>query len=188
MDDLKRFILPDRKKASILLGLLCVAAIAWILFVINHFKDSPGAIVIILVLAGVLMLSPFIILFIYALIRYPKRVKELDQLFNTPEAQEDISKDFREAREYWKGDVRIGERNIYAHGKILQRNEGSFFSYKMEGQRLYNWVVYLKYGIEEIRVLSRDTLFTSEEDIRNEVEIANWYLSELDGIKEETRV
>ena len=62
MDDLKRFILPDRKKASILLGLLCVAAIAWILFVINHFKDSPGAIVIILVLAGVLMLSPFIIL------------------------------------------------------------------------------------------------------------------------------
>ena len=188
MDDLKRFILPDRKKASIVLGLLCVAAIAWILFVINHFKDSPGAIVIILVLAGVLMLSPFIILFIYALIRYPKRVKELDQLFNTPEAQEDISKDFREAREFWKGDVRIGERNIYAHGKILQRNEGSFFSYKKEGQRLYNWVVYLKNGIEEIRVLSRDTLFTSEEDIRYEVEKANWYLSDLDGIKEETGV
>lgn len=186
MDDLKRFILPDRKKASIVLGLLCVAAIAWILFVINHFKDSFD--VIFFVLAGELMLSPYIILFIYGLIRYPKRVKELDQLFNTPEAQEDISKDFREAREYWKGDVRIGERNIYAHGKILQRNEGSFFSYKMEGQRLYNWVVYLKYGIEEIRVLSRDTLFTSEEDIRNEVEIANWYLSELDGIKEETRV
>ena len=186
MDDLKRFILPDRKKASIVLGLLCVAAIAWILFVINHFKDSFD--VIFFVLAGELMLSPYIILFIYGLIRYPKRVKELDQLFNTPEAQEDISKDFREAREFWKGDVRIGERNIYAHGKILQRNEGSFFSYKMEGQRLYNWVVYLKYGIEEIRVLSRDTLFTSEEDIRNEVEIANWYLSELDGIKEETRV
>ena len=186
MDDLKRFILPDRKKVSIVLGLLCVAAIAWILFVINHFKDSFD--VIFFVLAGELMLSPYIILFIYGLIRYPKRVKELDQLFNTPEAQEEISKDFREAREYWKGDVRIGERNIYAHGKILQRNEGSFFSYKMEGQRLYNWVVYLKYGIEEIRVLSRDTLFTSEEDIRNEVEIANWYLSELDGIKEETRV
>ena len=189
MDDLKRFILPDRKKASILLGLLCVAAIAWILFVINHFKDSPGAIVIILVLAGVLMLSPFIILFIYALIRYPKRVKELDQLFNTPEAQEDISKDFREAREYWKGDVRIGERNIYAHGEIFQRNEGSFFSYKMEGQRLDTvWAVYLKTGIEEKMVLTREYLFTSEEDIRYEVEKANWYLSDLDGIKEETRV
>lgn len=186
MDDLKRFILPDRKKVSIVLGLLCVAAIAWILFVINHFKDSFD--VIFFVLAGELMLSPYIILFIYGLIRYPKRVKELEQLCNTPEAQEDISKDFREAREYWKGDVRIGERNIYAHGKILQRKEGLFFLYKKEGQRLYNWVVYLKYGIEEIRVLSRDTLFTSEEDIRNEVEIANWYLSELDGIKEETRV
>ena len=186
MDDLKRFILPDRKKASIVLGLLCVAAIAWILFVINHFKDSFD--VIFFVLAGELMLSPYIILFIYGLIRYPKRVKELDQLFNTPEAQEDISKDFREAREYWKGDVRIGERNIYAHGKILQRKEGLFFLYKKEGQRLYNWVVYLKYGIEEIRVLSRDTLFTSEEDIRYEVEKANWYLSDLDGIKEETRV
>lgn len=175
MDDLKRFILPDRKKASIVLGLLCVAAIAWILFVINHFKDSFD--VIFFVLAGELMLSPYIILFIYGLIRYPKRVKELEQLCNTPEAQEDISKDFREAREYWKGDVRIGERNIYAHGKILQRKEGLFFLYKKEGQRLYNWVVYLKYGIEEIRVLSRDTLFTSEEDIRNEVEIANRYLS-----------
>ena len=44
MDDLKRFILPDRKKASILLGLLCVAAIAWILFVINHFKDRRASI------------------------------------------------------------------------------------------------------------------------------------------------
>ena len=186
MDDLKRFILPDRKKASIVLGLLCVAAIAWILFVINHFKDSFD--VIFFVLAGELMLSPYIILFIYGLIRYPKRVKELEQLCNTPEAQEDISKDFREAREYWKGDVRIGERNIYAHGKILQRKEGLFFLYKKEGQRLYNWVVYLKYGIEEIRVLSRDTLFTSEEDIRYEVEKANWYLSDLDGIKEDTRV
>ena len=187
MDDLKRFILPDRKKASILLGLLCVAAIAWILFVINHFKDSFD--VIFFVLAGELMLSPYIILFIYGLIRYPKRVKELDQLFNTPEAQEDISKDFREAREFWKGDVRIGERNIYAHGKILQRNEGSFFSYKEEGQRLDTvWAVYLKTGIEEKRVLTREYLFTSEEDIRYEVEKANWYLSDLDGIKEETRV
>ena len=186
MDDLKRFILPDRKKASIVLGLLCVAAIAWILFVINHFKDSFDA--IFFVLAGELMLSPYIILFIYGLIRYPKRVKELDQLFNTPEAQEDIIKDFREARKFWKGDVRIGERNIYLRGKICQRKEGLFFLYKMEGQRLYDWVVYLKNGIEEIRVLSRDTLFTNEEDISCEVWKVNWYLSYLDGRKEDTRV
>lgn len=58
----------------------------------------------------------------------------------------------------------------------------------MEGQRIYKWVVYLKNGIEEIRVLSRDTLFTNEEDIRYEVAKVNWYLSDLDGIKEETRV
>ena len=94
-----------------------------------------------------------------------------------------------ETAQFWKGDVRIGERNIYAHGKILQRNEGSFFSYKEEGQRLATvWAVYLKTGIEEKMVLTREYLFTSEEDIRYEVEKANWYLSDLDGIKEETRV
>ena len=60
--------------------------------------------------------------------------------------------------------------------------------YKMEGQRLYDWVVYLKNGIEEIRVLSRDTLFTNEEDISCEVWKVNWYLSYLDGRKEDTRV
>ena len=188
MDDLKRFILPNRKAAYIMLGSLCVAAIAWILYVINNIKDNAAA--IIFVLAGVLLLSPYVILSIYVLmIHYPKKYKELYQLCNTPEAQEDIIKDFREARKFWKGDVRIGERNIYARGRMCQRKEGSFFWYKEEGQRLAaRWVVYLKTGIEEISVLSRDTLFTSEEDIRYEVAKANWYLSDLDGIKEETRV
>ena len=75
-------------------------------------------------------------------------------------------------------DYRIGERNIYAHGEIFQRNEGSFFSYKMEGQRLATvWAVYYRTGIEKKMVLTRNSFFTSEEDIRNEVEIANRYLS-----------
>ena len=188
MDDLKRFILPNRKAAYIMLGSLCVAAIAWILYVINNIKET--SIAIISVLMGVFILSPFVIMCIYVLmIHYPKKYKELYQLCNTPEAQEDIIKDFREARKFWKGDVRIGERNIYARGGMFQRKEGSFFLYKKDGQRLDAvWVVYLKTGIEEKSVLTREPLFTNEEDISCEVWKVNWYLSYLDGRKEDTRV
>ena len=191
MDDLKRFILPNRKGIYIMLGAYCVVAIAYILFIIYFSKDNSIAMtIIIVVLLAVLPLSPFVILCIYVLmIHYPKKYKELYQLCNTPEAQEDIIKDFREARKFWKGDVRIGERNIYARGEMCQRKEGSFFWYREEGARAATaWAVYLKTGIEEKKVLHWGSLFTSEEDIRYEVEKANWYLSDLDGIKEETRV
>lgn len=191
MDDLKRFILPNRKGIYIMLGSYCVVAIAYILFIIYFSKDNSIAMtIIIVVLLAVLPLSPFVILCIYVLmIHYPKKYKELYQLCNTPEAQEDIIKDFREARKFWKGDVRIGERNIYARGEMCQRKEGSFFWYREEGARAATaWAVYLKTGIEEKKVLHRGSLFTSEEDIRYEVAKANRYLSDLDGIKEETRV
>ena len=188
MDDLKRFILPNRKGIYIMLGSYCVVAIAYILFVIIYIKDNLSA--FIFVLLFVLLLSPFVILCIYVLmIDYPKKYKELYQLCNTPETQEDIIKDFREARKFWKGNVRIGERYIYARGEMCQRKEGSFFWYREEGARAATaWAVYLKTGIEEKKVLHWGSLFTSEEDIRYEVEKANWYLSDLDGIKEETRV
>ena len=171
-----------------MLGSDCVVAIAYILFVINYIKDNLSA--FIFVLLFVLLLSPFVILCIYVLmIDYPKKYKELYQLCNTPETQEDIIKDFREARKFWKGNVRIGERYIYARGEMCQRKEGSFFWYREEGARAATaWAVYLKTGIEEKKVLHWGSLFTSEEDIRYEVEKANWYLSDLDGIKEETRV
>ena len=180
MDELKRFLIPGMAGVYVFTAIFSVPVIALVVWLINLVKNRSDTATI-LVCGGLLFISINMVLMVVLKRRHTIN-QQLKQLQSSPDLQEEIIRDFRESEWFWDGQVRIGEKNIYKRGYgILPRNDRMQFRYREDHSSKVSsyWIIYLKTGYNtEIQISSKNTSYSNEFLVRNEVEKANRYLSD----------